>query len=144
MSSNNPSESGRRLARQSIKAVAPKLSRTRRDIRKVLQQHGPQTANEVVGKLPPTNLSNNNLRSRLTETVESGNAAINAEVKDPVSGHWVRQYRAVEPGEIPVPASTQLRPRRAHRAQLESEVARLTAENEALTLKLSAKGGGLC
>jgi len=67
--------------------------------------------------------------------VQLGQAAINGEVEDPFSGRRARQYRAVEPGEVPAPASVQL-PRRASRAQLESEVARLRAENKALKSKL--------
>ena len=142
MNSSHLSESGRTLARSSIKAVEPKLSRHRKDILEVLQQHGPQTANEVVGKLPPTDLSNNNARSRLTEMVRMGQAAINGIVEDPISGRQARQYRAVEPGEIPPPASVQLHRPRTNRAQLEKEIARLRAENEALKLKLGSKSGG--
>jgi predicted ArsR family transcriptional regulator len=116
--------------------VEAKLPRIRQDILEVLKQHGPQTANEVVGRLPPTDLSHNNVRSRLAEMVRLGQAAINRVVEDPVSGRRARQYRAVEPGEIPPPASVQLR-RRASRAQLEKEIARLQAENKALQSNLS-------
>jgi predicted ArsR family transcriptional regulator len=137
MNDDNSQVTGRTIARSAIKTVSPKLSRIRQDIFDVLLEHGPQTANEIVGKLPPTGLSNNNVRSRLTELVKLGRAAIAGAVKDPISGYSARQYRAVEPGEIP--ARVQLL-RRASRAQLENEIARLRAENEALKARLPSMG----
>jgi len=104
----------------------------------VLRKYGPQTANEVVGKLPPSDLSNNNVRSRLKELRDLGLVVVNSEVNDPVSGRQARQYRAIEPGETPPPSPNALRPGRISRAQWEAEVERLRAEIVALKRRLGA------
>lgn len=136
MNPNNTPPTGRTIARFAYEAVAPKLSRLRQEVFDVLRQYGPQTANEVVNKLPPSGLSNNNVRSRLAELVGLGFVVINRVVKDPISGHLARQYRALEPGErLPAPADVAQR-RRAIRAQLEAENAQLREENAALKAKL--------
>ena len=138
MNHNLSQPTGRTIARSAYHAVVPKLSRLRQEVFDVLQQYGPQTANEVVNKLPPSGLSNNNVRSRLAELVGLGLVAINRVVSDPISGHRARQYRAVEPGEQPPASAEVARPRRKSRGQLLAENARLAAENEALKSKLDA------
>lgn len=133
-------ESGRVIAQMSMNAVEPKLPETRRQILDVLRDFGPMTSNEVVSHLPPSDLSNNNARSRLKELVESRVVVINAVVKDPISGRLARQYRALMPGETPPPVAEQLQARRASRTQLEAEIVHLRAENEALKSKLDGAG----
>ena len=139
MNPDNTSANGREISRASYAAITPRLTGKRRKVLEALRLHGPLTANEVAGVLPPTGLSHTNVRSRLRELVDLGQAIITRLVEDPVSGHRVRQYRAVELGEIPPSPSVELRPRRASRAKLEAEIARLAAENEALKSKLSSK-----
>jgi hypothetical protein len=131
MNTDNPSTPAHTIARRAYKAVLPKLSGSRRMIVDALGKYGPLTANQVVAQLPPSDLSNNNVRSRLTELVRMGVATINGVVKDPVSGHEARQYRLMEPGETPSTTPDELS-RRSSRAQLEGEVTRLKTENEAL------------
>ena len=131
---------GTTIAQFALRAHSPKLSRNRQEVFDVLRRYGPQTANEVVGKLPPSDLSNCNVRSRLTELVRLRRVVINRVVKDPVSGYRARQYRVARPNEVPPPVAEQLRLRRPSRAHLEAEIARLKTENTALKLKLSGAG----
>jgi hypothetical protein len=131
-------QTGHSIARSAKRAIGPKLSGLWEQVFRVLRQYGPQTANQVVNRLPPTNLSNNNVRSRLKELVGFGRVVITGVVKDPVSGYRARQYRVLGPGEMPPPPES--RPRRASRAQLEAKITRLEVENEALKSKLSNTG----
>lgn len=122
----------RTISRHAFQAVTPKLSGSRKMIVQVLARYGAMTANQVVAKLPPSGLSNFNVRSRLAELVKMGVATVNGVVKDPVSGHMARQYRLLEPGEDP--PVTETSGHRASRKQLEAELLRLREEVEALRL----------
>jgi predicted ArsR family transcriptional regulator len=132
---SNQNLPARTISRHAYNAFRPKLSGSRRLIVEALGKYGPLTANQVVAQLPPSDLSNNNVRSRLTELVRMGAATVNAVVRDPVSGHMARHYRLLLPGETPSTTPDELI-RRSCRAQREVKITRLRTENEALESSL--------